>query len=106
MLNGANMKENIFKDCNTRMKFEMYDHLYINECFVFLIQSQIAILRGQVDSTPMPVLAQNLIDEKNQEIDDLTRQLQRLHEQLRQEHEVFTSTEIGTLVIISTRVWK
>ena len=41
-------------------------------------------MREKVDATPMPVFAQNLIDEKNQEIDDLTEQLERLQADLLQ----------------------
>ena len=40
------------------------------------------MLRAQVDSTPMPVVAQKLIDEKNAEIDELSLQVQQLQEDL------------------------
>ncbi len=39
-------------------------------------------MRDQVDSTPMPVFAQNLIDEKNAEIDHLNEQLQALQQEV------------------------
>ena len=35
-------------------------------------------LRDQVDSTPMPQFAQNLINEKNNEIDHLNAQIEEL----------------------------
>ena len=47
-----------------------------------MFQAQVRVLREQVDSTPMPVVAQKLIDEKNAEIDELSLQVQQLQEDL------------------------
>ena len=47
-----------------------------------VLQAQVRVLREQVDSTPMPVVAQKLIDEKNAEIDELSLQVQQLQEDL------------------------
>ena len=47
-----------------------------------MLQAQVRVLREQVDSTPMPVVAQKLIDEKNAEIDELSLQVQQLQEDL------------------------
>ena len=47
-----------------------------------MLQAQVRVLREQVDSTPMPVVTQKLIDEENAEIDVLSLQVQQLQEDL------------------------
>ena len=47
-----------------------------------MLQAQVRVLREQVDSTPMPVVTQKLIDQKNAEIDVLSLQVQQLQEDL------------------------
>ncbi len=43
-------------------------------------QAQVNVLRSQVDTTPMPVFAQTLLEEKNAEIDELTAQVAQLQQ--------------------------
>ena len=49
---------------------------------ICVFQAEVRSLKERVDSTPMPVFAQNLIEEKNQEIDYLNDQLEKLQGEL------------------------
>jgi len=55
---------------------------------------KIKSLESQIDSTPLPVLSQSLLKEKNQEIDHLNDQLSHLRRELNQSR---SGQEISTL---------
>ena len=46
--------------------------------YLVIFQRRLRSLEREVDTTPMSVLTQNLIEEKNQEIDHLNQQLDRI----------------------------
>lgn len=71
-----------FVERNT--EFTYIDMIYVCICSdafevtPLSVQRRLRSLEKHLDGTPMSVLSQNLLEEKNQEIDHLTQQLDRL----------------------------
>lgn len=65
-------------------EFSYIDMIYVCICSdafeitPLYVQRRLRSLEKHLDGTPMSVLSQNLLEEKNQEIDHLTQQLDRL----------------------------
>jgi uncharacterized small protein (DUF1192 family) len=73
-------------------------HAYVN----LLLKAQVDDLKQRIDSTPLSVLTQALLNDKNEEIDELTAEVERLNAELELLRTTSQSSEVCEVQLLLT----